>query len=155
MVLTAAGGLLLLASCGDGDQSTAIAEGTATIFGRSVELNATQNGSEVSGSAEVTAESEPSFTISFSCVSEPAKGVVIIGGEISQSEDDERPAGMRGAVLLLDGEPVGMGMWFEDPPPAESCDEFLGGIPDEAVNDSNAYQPVDDITIGAEFRANG
>jgi hypothetical protein len=143
-----ASGVALLGACGDDDSQTTIAKGTASVFGRSVELTATRDGDEVSGTAEVTAEGEPSFTLSFQCLDEPADHIVILAGEISKSEDEERPEGMRAAVLLNDGNPVGMGMWFEDPPPADACREFIANIPDDAVSDPASYVPADDIIMG-------
>ena len=156
----AAGAALLLGACGGGDggtpianSGTTIAEGTGTFRQgdgfATVKLSATEDDGEVSGEANVTSESGPPFTIAVECSGKAADGVVIVAGKVSASEDDERPVGTRAAVVVKEGDPDGMILWFEVPPPAGSCGEFVENIPEDALSDPNSYQPVDgDIKTG-------
>jgi hypothetical protein len=151
---------LLLGACRGADGGTTLADGPTTIAEgtgtfrqgdgfATVKLSATEDDGEVSGEANVTGESGPPFTIAVECSGKAADGVVIVAGKVSASEDDERPVGTRTAVLVKDGDPDGMLLWFEDPPPAGSCSEFVENIPEDVLSDPSMYQPVDgDIKTG-------
>jgi hypothetical protein len=94
-------------------------------------------------------ESEPPVTITFDCSREAADGVVIVAGEVSESEDDQFPVGTPFAVLVKDGDPDRIGLWFDDRQAVTGCSEFVENIPEDALGDPNMYLPVDgEITTG-------
>ena len=137
-----------LGACAGGDGGTTIAEGTVESQGgegfATMELSATEDDGEVSGEAKVTrGESQPPVTITFECSGEAADGVVIVGGEVSESEDDEFPVGTPSAVLVKEGDPDRIGLWFEDPSAVASCSELIENIPEEDLSDPSSYLPVD------------
>jgi hypothetical protein len=143
--------VLLGAGCG-GDNGRTVAEGTAKAdLGRplTVKLSAKEAGDKVSGTAEIISdEGGEAFSIQLECAPE-RNGVLILGGRVSESNMKEPKVGTGSAVLLKQGEPDRMLLWFADSPPAADCDAFARDIPDEALANENRFQPVEgDIQTG-------
>jgi hypothetical protein len=129
-----------------------VAEGTAKFeLGRplTVTLSAEEAGDEVSGTAEIISdEGGEAFSIQLECAPE-RNDVLILGGTVSESNIQEAKVGTRSAVLLKQGEPDRMLLWFDDSPAAGDCDAFARNIPDEVLANENAFQPVEgDIKTG-------
>jgi hypothetical protein len=134
------------------DNGRTVAEGTAKAdLGRplTVKLSAKEAGDQVSGTAEIISdEGGDAFSIQLECAPE-RNDVLILGGSVSESNMQEPKVGTGSAVLLKQGEPDSMLVWFADSPPAGDCDAFARDIPDEVLTDENAFQPVQgDIQTG-------
>ena len=54
-------------------------------------------------------------------------------GTTTESTTDNSPVGTRSAVLIRDGEPQELVLWFEDPPPADDCDGFVNALEDDEI----------------------
>jgi hypothetical protein len=130
-----------------------VAEGTAKAdLGRplTVTLSAEEAGDQVSGTAEIISdEGGDAFSIDLECVAE-RNDVLILGGRVSESNMREPKVGTGSAVLLKQGEPDRMLLWFDESPPAGDCDAFARNIPDEVLAErEHAFQPVEgDIQTG-------
>jgi hypothetical protein len=144
--------VLFGAGC-DGDNSRTVAEGTVKAdLGRptTVHLSATEAGDKVSGTAEISSdEGGDAFSIQVECAPK-RNDVLILGGRVSESNMQEPKVGTGSAVLLKQGEPDRMLLWFADSPPAGDCDAFARDIPDEVLAErEHAFQPVEgDIKTG-------
>ncbi len=143
--------VLLGAGCG-GDNGRTVAEGTADVqLGNetmTVAISAEEAADEVSGTADISYEGGEAFSIALECAAERSE-VLILGGSVSESYTPDAKVGTRSAVLVKEGEPDRLLLWFEDPPPARDCDAFVRNIPDEVLADENAFQPVEgDIATG-------
>lgn len=128
-----------------------VAEGTVKVeLGRplTVRLSAEEVGDQVSGTAEIISdEGGDAFSIDLECAVE-RNDVLILGGRVSESNMREPKVGTGSAVLLKQGEPDRMLLWFADAPPAGDCDAFARDT-DEALANENRFQPVQgDITTG-------
>jgi hypothetical protein len=135
-----------------GDNGRAVAEGTVKAdLGRplTVKLSAKEAGDEVSGTAEIISnEGGEAYSIKLECAPKRNE-VLILGGSVSESNIQEPKVGTGSAVLIKQGEPDRMLLWFADSPPAGDCDAFARDIPDEVLADENAFQPVEgDIETG-------
>jgi hypothetical protein len=148
--------VLFGAGC-DGDNGRTVAEGTdngrtvaeGTVkadLGRptTVKLSAKEAGDQVSGTAEISSdEGGDAFSIQVECAPK-RNDVLILGGRVSESNMQEPKVGTGSAVLLKQGEPDGMLLWFADSPPAGDCDAFARDIPDEVLAESeHAFAPVE------------
>jgi hypothetical protein len=128
-----------------------VAEGTVkVVLGRplTVTLSAEEAGDQVSGTAEIISdEGGEAFSIDLECAVE-RNDVLILGGRVSESNMQEPKVGTGSAVLLKQGEPDRMLVWFADSPPAGDCDAFARDT-DEALANENRFQPVEgDIKTG-------
>ncbi len=156
------GVVLFGAGCG-GDDGRTVAEGTdngrtvaeGTVkadLGRpvTVKLSAKEAGDQVSGTAEIISdEGGEAFSIQLECAPK-RNDVLILGGSVSESNMQEPKVGTGSAVLVKQGEPDRMLLWFADSPPAGDCDAFARDIPDEVLAErEHAFQPVEgDIQTG-------
>jgi hypothetical protein len=132
-----------------GDNGRAVAEGTVKAdLGRplTVKLSAKEAGDEVSGTAEIISnEGGEAYSIKLECAPKRNE-VLILGGSVSESNIQEPKVGTGSAVLIKQGEPDRMLLYFGDP---GDCDSFARDIPDEVLADENAFQPVQgDIKTG-------
>ena len=128
-----------------------VAEGTVKVeLGRplTVTLSAEEAGDQVSGTAEIISdEGGEAFSIKLECAPKRNE-VLILGGSVSESNMQEPKVGTGSAVLLKQGEPDRMLLWFADAPPAGDCDAFARDT-DEALANENAFQPVEgDLKTG-------
>ena len=130
---------------GGGGGGTTVAEGTATLASshgtETVKIRATSADGKVTGTIDVSSEGGAPFTVDVHCSVE-REGALMVGGDVR----DGPKAGTHAAAVIRQGEPDRLVMWFEDPPPADTCGAFLAAIPPGLV----AYmQPIDgDITAG-------
>jgi hypothetical protein len=129
-----------------------VAEGTVKVeLGRplTVTLSAEEAGDEVSGTAEIISdEGGEAFSIQLECAPE-RNDVLILGGTVSESNIQEAKVGTGSAVLLKQGEPDRMLLWFDDSPATGDCNTFARNIPDEVLANENRFQPVQgDIKTG-------
>jgi hypothetical protein len=135
------------------DNGRTVAEGTVKAdLGRpvTVKLSAKEAGDQVSGTAEIISdEGGDAFSIQLECAPKRNE-VLILGGSVSESNMKEPKVGTGSAVLLKQGEPDRMLLWFADSPPAGDCDAFARDIPDEVLAErEHAFQPVQgDIQAG-------
>jgi hypothetical protein len=129
-----------------------VAEGTVkVVLGRAltVRLSAEEAGGQVSGTAEIISDQGgEAFSVDLECAVE-RNDVLILGGRVSESNMKDVKVGTGFAVLLKQGEPDRMLVWFEDAPPVSDCDAFARNIPDEVFTNDNRFQPVQgDIKTG-------
>jgi hypothetical protein len=134
-----------------------VAEGTVKVeLGRplTVELSAKEAGDEVYGTAEIISdEGREAFSIDLECAVE-RYDVLILGGGVSEStmQDPKVGVGTGSAVLVKQGTPDRMLLWWGGSPPAGDCDAFARNIAaelPEMLADENAFQPVlGDIETG-------
>ncbi len=134
---------------GPGGQPTRLAVGSFTSHGAQVELDATGDGSNVTGSmtATDTGGDEPgSFTVDLACTRTTDSGLILIGGPVTESTnyDDWAPVGSHVAIILKRGSPVKAFIHSEDPPLA-SCPAFLDSLPDEGDPgfELSALEPIE------------
>jgi hypothetical protein len=69
------------------------------------------------------------IVVDLQCTLTADGGMVLIGGDTTDSTHAEAPVGERVALALQPGQPVEAVMWFEDPPAADSCADFLENVP--------------------------
>jgi hypothetical protein len=146
LVIAVAGGVLGLTACSDdGGGSTRLADGTAHLaspHGRqTVTIHAVREDGRVSGTIDVSSEQGQPFRIDVRCSVE-REGALMVGGDVRGGAAD----GSHAAAIIRPGEPDRMVMWFEDPPPADTCGAFLAAIPPGLAAD---LQPIDgDLETG-------
>ena len=97
-----------------------------------VDMDASATGSVLSGTAVVSFDTDQ-FTIELECSRQFDDTTWILGGTTTESTTDNSPVGTRSAVLIRDGEPQELILWFEDPPPADDCAGFVTALQDDAI----------------------
>lgn len=136
-----AAGLLALTIClvGCGATVSASASPTPTLLARGnfatnvgevVALEATREGSSVTGSMTVSArgQNEPyAFSVDLQCTGTTEDGLVMIGGVTTDATGEEAPReGAWAGIVLERGSPVGASTWRQGiGPRAASCLAFL------------------------------
>jgi hypothetical protein len=115
-----------------------LASGSFTVamgeFGQAVDIEAVRRGDEVSGTMEISnpAGADGAYSVDVQCARTAANGVLLIGGEVTESTHEEFiEAGAYVMIALAPGTPVRM-LWSVDvlvtdevPAPAESCSAFV------------------------------
>ena len=88
------------------------------------------------------------FTIGLECSRMFDDTTWILGGEIVQSTSEGQAVGTRSAVIVRDGSPQQVILWFEDPssPAGAGCAAFVNAIPDEEVV-NGGFVPVEEGEI--------
>ncbi len=132
--------LLALTICSVGCEGTAsessslspalLAQGNfATGVGEVVELEATREGSSVTGRMTVLAQGQNGpyrFTVDLQCARETEDGLVMIGGVTTDSRGQEAPPeGTWAGIVLERGSPVGASTWRQRGESSASCLAFL------------------------------
>jgi hypothetical protein len=114
-----------------------IAVGSFSSHGGNIELEATGEGSNVTGSmtyTDVGGEALGGFTVDLACTRTSDGGLFMIGGPITESTKgyaQDAPVGSNIAIVLQPGSPVNAFVHVEHPDPHEaSCAAFLESIPD-------------------------
>jgi hypothetical protein len=97
-----------------------------------VEVAASADGAALSGTAVVSFAPDE-FTIALECSRQFDDTTWILGGTTTESTTDNSPVGTRSAVLVRDGEPQELILWFEDPPPADDCAGVVNALQDDAI----------------------
>ena len=98
----------------------------------SVEVDASADGSALSGTAAVRFDTDQ-FTIELECSRQFDDTTWILGGTTTESTTDNSPVGTRSALLVRDGAPQEMILWFEDAPPADDCAGFVNSLQEDAI----------------------
>ena len=119
---------------------TLLASGNFTSKGAAVELNATGGGSAVAGVLTVD-DDGPRFTVDLECARTADGGLLMIGGDVTDSTHSFAPEGTRVLIIFRRGSPVQAGFHFETDPPAASCAAFLEGASDAGAEDS--LEPIE------------
>jgi hypothetical protein len=125
-----------------------LARGDFTVEGRAVELDAAGAGSGVTGSVSATNDDDfTGFTVDLQCTLTTEDGLILIGGDVTDTSTDYAPAGTWAGLVLQRGSPMrGVFVFQLDDPRAASCPAFLeqmivGSEPDGGLE---AYlQPIE------------
>ena len=118
-----------------------LAVGSFISHGAQIELDATGEGANVTGSM-TGSEDGNRFTVDLACARTTDDGVIVIAGTVSASTFDPFTEGSRAAIILKRGSPVSAGFMFEDPPNA-TCLAFIDGDIDGDIEDAIAsLEPV-------------
>ena len=154
-VASAATAILLLGACGDDDDSSsttteAAADGPTTLAngedielvgdddlgGQTLNIDAVEENGEVTGEFRITND-----VITVECAATDTDGVVILGGEVTTSENF--PAGELMFLTIREGDPdsVALGNNADN---AASCTELVESIPDEALTDDSNFDLLED-----------
>ena len=128
-----------------------LAVGNFISHGGQIELNATGEGSNVTGSmiyADVGGEGVGRFAVDLACTRTTDSGLILIGGPVTDSTnvDEYAPKGSHVAIVLQRGSPVKAVIWLEHPEPHEaSCPAYLESIPDEGAPgfDPSGLEPIE------------
>jgi hypothetical protein len=129
-----------------------IAVGSFSSHGGNIELEASGDGSNVTGSmtyADVGGEALGGFTVDLVCTLTTNGGLIMIGGPVIDSTKgyvDDAPEGSNIAIVLQPGSPVNAFIHVEHPNPHEaSCPAFLKSIPDlgDPDLDPGALEPIE------------
>jgi hypothetical protein len=128
-----------------------IAVGSFISHGGQIEIEATGEGSNVTGSmtyTDVGGEDVGRFAVDLACARTTDSGLIVIGGPVTAATnvDDSAPEGSNVAIVLQRGSPVKAVFWLEHPDPHEaSCPAFLASIPDEGDPEftPNALEPIE------------
>jgi hypothetical protein len=127
-----------------------LAVGNFNSHGGSIELDATGDGADVTGTmtyTDVGGADVGRFTVDLSCTRTTDGGLILIGGPVTESQnvDDNAPEGSNVAIVLERGSPVKAFFWLEHPDPHEpSCPAFLESIPDkgDSASQPSALEPI-------------
>jgi hypothetical protein len=123
-----------------------LATGSFISHGGQIELDATGEGSNVTGLmtyTDVGGEDIGHFAVDLACTRTTDSGLIAIGGRVTDSTnvDEYAPEGSNVAIILERGSPVKAVIWFEHPePPGASCPAFLETVPDAG---DSGFDPAD------------
>jgi hypothetical protein len=73
------------------------------------------------------------FTIGLECSRQFDETTWILAGTTTESTTDNSPVGTHAAVLVRDGAPQELILWFEDPPAADDCAGFVDALEDDQI----------------------
>jgi hypothetical protein len=119
-----------------------------------VDVDASANGSSLSGGATVSYGADQ-FTIGLHCARMFDDTTWMLGGEIDESTPGGQPVGTRTAVIVREGSPQQVSLWFDDPSAGADCPAFLNGIPNDAVEGLGYLRPVKEGEISLPNRLGG
>jgi hypothetical protein len=100
------------------------------MFG-TVEIAASGDGANVSGSMAVQMSTRRHFSVNLRCSRTDDTGMVLIGGPVTDSTHPEADEGQRVALAIQPGEPASAILWFEGRRRAANCPTFLERAPDD------------------------
>ena len=149
LVVAVAGYNFLPGRGGVGGPPAPLATGSFLSHGGQIELDATGDGADVTGSmtyTDVGGQEIGAFTVDLGCTRTTDGGLVLIGGPVTDSTVDLAPEGANVAIVLQRGSPVKAEIWLEGPDPHEpSCPAFLETIPDlgDPGRDPSALEPIE------------
>ena len=136
---------------------TLLARGTFKLLGAEVELSATGGGDSVAGTMSVT-HPDGDFTVDLKCTRTTEDGVILIGGDITDSASPYARKGAREVIVIKRGSPVHAGFDSEgrdggDVTPAASCPALLQQVMDtgtQTVIGPDGLQPIEGtLELGA------
>jgi len=137
--------LFVLSGCDDGGSTkeTTVADGTAHIANspdgaRDVKIHAVKDNGTVSGTISVTSANGKAFSVDVRCTRE-LQDALVLGGDVIQSEGGPSN-GTHASLVISTGSPEGMVLWFEDPPPADTCEAFLTAMPADIVSYAQPFE---------------
>jgi hypothetical protein len=118
----------------------------------SVDVDATRDGSTLSGTVVGVFNGE-TFRITLQCLRQFDAETWILAGELTQSADPNVADGSWGSLIVRDGSPQQAGIWTEAQTTADDCEEFVRGIPDNAVEGFEMIGPMNEggITLPASL----
>lgn len=119
-----------------------------------VGVDASAIGSSLSGSAAVSYDGGD-VRIRFGCARLFDATTWMLAGEIEGATPGTVDVGTRTALIVREGSPQQVGLWFEDAPPAADCDAFVSAIPADAVEDPASLSPVTDGRISLPASLDG
>jgi hypothetical protein len=114
-----------------GEQTTVtLAAGSFTAdlgsWGETFDIEATGTGDDVFGTMEVTHPAEGTYSVDLQCSRTADDGLLVIGGEVTESTHETFSEGAYVAILLAPGTPVRTLLWLEDDAStADSCPAYL------------------------------
>jgi len=156
-VATAAAAILLLGACSDDDPSAAADDGPTTLAkgedvnfvggppglsDQTMDIDAVEDDGKVTGEAVF----DPYGTVDLQCADTDSDDVLIIGGQLTETEDADAAAGDWVAVIIRVDDPKGVEVWFADAG-TESCDEVV----EQAAASDHVFADLadgDDIETG-------
>ena len=102
-----------------------LARGTFMLYGAEVDLDATTDGDNVTGTMSVTHE-DGDFSVDLKCARTTEDGVLVLAGDITDSASPHARTGVREVLVLKPGSPVYASFDSEGRPggdvtPAASC----------------------------------
>ncbi len=160
-VAGAAAALLLLAACSDDgprasdDGPTTLAKGNVRFIGSTDLGGQTMAVTAVQQEGQVTGEARFSFglVLDLQCADTDTDGFVILGGQVTAEDGDAATVGDRVAVIIREGDPDSVLVWYELPLPegdlaAGSCGEFLDTLPHDQFTGLADIAEGDDIETG-------
>ena len=126
-LLAGIGVLFAVAACG-GDKESSVAKGTASYSSpegdRTVEVDAVETDGDVGGTVTVD-DDGGRWSIDIRC-SGTVEGTLVLAGDVASGSPK---AGTHAALFVRQAEPDRVAVWFEDPPPAKTCEDFVAAIP--------------------------
>ena len=110
--------------------------GATTIDIEATGVAATGGAAEVSGYMNVS-DADGRYSVDLQCSRWTDFYTLLIGGEVTDSTHGAAVVGSRVVIALHPRGVITTLLWFEVPPPAASCGEFLGAIsiPNEVAKD--------------------
>jgi len=117
--------------------------GASGLSDQTMDIDAVEEGGKVSGEATFT---PAGLTLDLQCADTERDGMVIIGGEATADSDNP---GEWVAVVIGDGDPDHVNVWFESDDDYGSCQGLLDAIPDDVLTTESSTLPDgDDIEVG-------
>jgi hypothetical protein len=145
---------LMFVACGE-DGPTTLAEGDVEFVGsdglggQSLNITAEEQDGEVTGEIQFTDDDNEDSTalVTVQCADTDTDGVVILGGEITSSSDDQG-VGELVALFIREGDPDSAALWLDEGENA-SCSDLLANRQD-VLEDDSAFVDVEsgDIETG-------
>ena len=131
-----------------------LARGTFGLLGAEVELSATGGGDSVTGTMTVTHD-DGDFTVDLKCTRTTEDGVILIGGDITDSTSPYARKGAREVIVIKRGSPVYASFDSEgrdggDVMPAASCPALLQQVMDtgtQTVIGPDGLEPLEGGTV--------
>jgi hypothetical protein len=129
---------------------TLIARGVFPLMGGNAELEATGSGDNVSGTLNM-AHDTGDFSVDLKCTTTTDDGVILIVGDITESESQFAPKGNREVIILKPGSAVRGGLDAEEREGGSltrstSCQGLLEQVVnrfDELYGDIDAWEPIE------------
>jgi hypothetical protein len=131
--------LVLLGACDDGPTTLAKGEdielvGEDDLGGQTLNINAEEQDGEVTGEFRISND-----VITIECADTDTDGVVILGGDVTTSENFE---GLH-ALIIREGDPDSVSLYSNEVD-GGSCTELLDSIPPDSLTDDSNFDLLED-----------